>query len=202
MASVFTLLSLPQTSKGFTALRTTAVANGGDDGSASISRKVPRLDTDSDSATASRSKASQTQNKASTGPIKIEVIGNKNERQPPEDKQTRQLHQCIRIVLTKEHPEIIQTTYEAIYNTCRSIVTVSGKGEGLYSTLKLELEKCTSQLSKILRQLDAKGIDWIGQFVDICEWFNTQTNLLKSLLTYLDQVYIVQTPHASRIRCV
>jgi len=90
------------------------------------------------------------------------------------------LHRCIRIILTKEHPEIIPTTYETIYNACRSIVLVADKGEGLYDTLKLELERCTGQLSKILTQLDVKGIEWIGHFVDVCEWFNTQTVCTKS----------------------
>ena len=85
------------------------------------------------------------------------------------------LHRCIRIVLTKEHPEIITTTYEAIYNACRSIVVVSDKGEGLYDTLKLELERCTVRLCKVLGQLDIKGMEWITYFVKVCEWFNTQT---------------------------
>jgi cullin-4 len=52
---------------------------------------------------------------------------------------------------------------------------VEDKGEGLYDTLKLEFERCTGQLSKILTQLDVKGIEWIRHFVDVCEWFNTQT---------------------------
>ena len=78
-------------------------------------------------------------------------------------------------MLTKEHPEIIPVTYEKIYNACRFVVTVADKGEGLYSDLKLGLERCTGQLCKILCELDAKGLDWIGDFVDICQWFNTQT---------------------------
>ncbi|KIL57743.1 hypothetical protein M378DRAFT_188384 [Amanita muscaria Koide BX008] len=200
MASVFTLLSLPQTSNGFTSLRPTAVANSPDDGSASTSRKVPRLDTDSDSATASRSKV-QTQTKVSKGPIKIQIIGGGRNVKPVQaDTQLNELRHCIRTILTKEHPDVIQTTNEAIYNTCRSIVTVEDKGEGLYEILKLELERCGGELSKILNGSDVKGIDWISQFVDICEWFTKQTNLLKSLLTYLDQVYIIKTANASRIQ--
>src|SRR6266550_5716505 len=73
MSILFSLLSLPQTSNGFTSLRPTAVNDTLYDASASISRKVPRLDTDSDSATASRPNSKSQQLKASKGPIKIEI---------------------------------------------------------------------------------------------------------------------------------
>ncbi|KAK2464856.1 hypothetical protein APHAL10511_002932 [Amanita phalloides] len=194
MTNLFSLLSLPKTSKGFTAVRATAVADALDDGSVPISRKVPRLDNDSDSATASRP-----QPKVSAGPFKIDIIGSRNEKPAPEDVQLTLLRRCIRIVLTKEYPEVIPTTYETVYNACRSIVAVADKGEGLYDTLKLELEYCTGRLTRILAELEVKGIEWITHFVNICEWFGTQINLLKSLLTYLDQVYVVKTPRALRI---
>ncbi|KAF8637776.1 hypothetical protein AX17_002585 [Amanita inopinata Kibby_2008] len=199
MTSVFTLLSLPQTSKGFTTLRATAVADALDDGSASISRKVPRLDTDSDCATASRSKPPPKPAAATPGPIRIQVFGDYVEKPAPEGAQSALLRRCIRIILTREHPEVIKTTHEAIYSACRSIVVVANKGEGLYSTLKLELEQCVGQLSGILCGLSVKGIDWIVQFVSVCEWFGTQTNLLRSLLTYLDQVYVVDTAKTKSI---
>jgi len=58
MASISTLLTLPQTSRGLTELKVTVFETySNDPGSASPRRKVPRLDTDSDSASASRSQA-------------------------------------------------------------------------------------------------------------------------------------------------
>ena len=71
MTSVFLLLSLPQTSKSLSEIQPTAVENI--DGSTSHPRKVARLTTDSDSASASRPKPSLT---APSGkPIQIQIIG-------------------------------------------------------------------------------------------------------------------------------
>lgn len=43
-----------------------------------------------------------------------------DEKPVPEDTHLILLHRCVRIVLTKEHPEITTTTYEAICDACRS----------------------------------------------------------------------------------
>jgi cullin-4 len=66
MASVFTLLSLPKTSNAFTAIKASIVEF--DDGQASPRRKTPRLDADSDSASASR-------RKPLSGPIRVRITG-------------------------------------------------------------------------------------------------------------------------------
>jgi cullin 4 len=68
MTSVFLLLSLPQTSKGLSELRPTAIE---DVGLTSHPRKVARLTTDSDSASASRPKPASKPGK----PIQIQIIG-------------------------------------------------------------------------------------------------------------------------------
>jgi cullin 4 len=67
MANIFTLLSLPKTSNAFTDTKSTIL--GFDDGKASPRRKTPRLDADSDSASASRPP------KPFHGSIKIQIIG-------------------------------------------------------------------------------------------------------------------------------
>ncbi|PFH45577.1 hypothetical protein AMATHDRAFT_82846 [Amanita thiersii Skay4041] len=213
MTSLFTLLTLPQTSNGFTALRVTARASDSPlpssatptasaqpqpDRDARSIRKVPRLDKDSDSASASRSRAHTSG--IPTGPIKIEIIGNYVDPPPPEDAHFALIRRCTRIILTHHHPEVIPTTYESIYNACRSLVTISNKGEGLYSQLMIELEQCTAQLRKTLTQFEARDpVEWITQFVGVCEWFGNQIHLLTSLLTYLDQVYVLRTPKIKRI---
>jgi len=71
MTSVFLLLSLPQTSKGLSEIRPTAVENV--DGSASHPRKVARLTIDSDSASASRPKPALAQKPGES--IQIQIIG-------------------------------------------------------------------------------------------------------------------------------
>ena len=69
MANVMTLLDLPKTSKGFTALKPITIQV---DGSATPPRKIARLENDSD-ISASRS-ISQTDGRSGT-PIVLEVQG-------------------------------------------------------------------------------------------------------------------------------
>lgn len=73
MTSVFLLLSLPQTSNALSELRPTAVDNV--DGSASYPRKVARLTTDSDSASASRPKPALAVHQKTGKPIQIQIVG-------------------------------------------------------------------------------------------------------------------------------
>ena len=73
MTSVFLLLSFPQTSKGLSELRPTAIDNL--DGSDSHSRKVARLTTDSDSASASRSRPALAAPAKPGKPVQIQIIG-------------------------------------------------------------------------------------------------------------------------------
>ena len=71
MTSVFLLLSFPQTSKGLSELRPTVVDDV--DRVASHPHKIPRLATDSDSASASRPKPATPK---LSKPIQIQIIGN------------------------------------------------------------------------------------------------------------------------------
>lgn len=77
MTSVFLLLSLPNTSEGFTTVRPSALEPSLDDGSASPPRKVARLSAESDSASASRSKGkgAAVAPRISGAPIAIKVVG-------------------------------------------------------------------------------------------------------------------------------
>lgn len=72
MTDVITLLDLPVTSKGFTALRP-GVIETVVDGSASPPHKAARLEGDSDSGSASRSRARAQER--SEGPIKLQISG-------------------------------------------------------------------------------------------------------------------------------
>jgi len=78
---------------------------------------------------------------------------------------------CLMIILTKDNHETLPLPYEGIYAACRSIVTVSNNGEGLYGTLKMELEKSVGRLASDLTRTAETGMNWIVEFVKVCKWF-------------------------------
>ncbi|KII86249.1 hypothetical protein PLICRDRAFT_55976 [Plicaturopsis crispa FD-325 SS-3] len=190
MTDIISLLTLPQTSKGFTALRSTVVDNGTDHRSESPPRKTPRLSADSDS-TSSRSRKQK--NNEKRGPITIHIDGEPVKRAPDSinDPLFAQVRGCIRMLLQKDGTDVLPATYEGIYSACRSIVCISNRGEGLYENLKIEIEQCAVRLARSLSDDKATGVEWIKVFNDACGWFERQVALLQSLLTYLDRVYIL-----------
>ncbi|KIK46093.1 hypothetical protein CY34DRAFT_800793 [Suillus luteus UH-Slu-Lm8-n1] len=197
MTDVINLLTFPDTSKAFTAYRSTVVDV--DDRSASHPRKTPRLDADSDSGSASRSRdGAKGKNVDRGGPVRIQVHGftggavgaalNK-----VYDNLFVRLTRSIRALLEKGSDEL-STTYEGVYTACRGIVCVAGRGEGLYETLKAEIHKCVNRLAEELEKTNKEGVEWIGHFVETCAWFEGQVALLESLLTYLDRAYVLKNP--------
>lgn len=82
------------------------------------------------------------------------------------------VRRCLRILLTKDTEEILPCPYEDIYAGCRSVVTVANKGEGLYGSLKLELEQSVGRLANDLIATPDKGMHWIVEFVHACQWFD------------------------------
>ncbi|KAJ7655191.1 Cullin-4B [Mycena polygramma] len=183
MASVLQLLTLPVNSKGFT-----AIPDSISDAEQSPPHKTPRRDADSDSPSAARAATAR-----ATQPIRIQVAGTNRLSKAP---RTNTLQQCIKRVLTRDRDSPLPTTYEGIYSDCFFVVCDLNTGEGLYATLKLELEQAVSSLSQALLSQGAKSDDpdvaanWVKNFVEVCQWFETQVALLQSLLTYLDQVYV------------
>ncbi|KAF5364006.1 hypothetical protein D9756_000828 [Leucocoprinus leucothites] len=206
MASISILLTLPRTSKGLTELKDTiSQAHTNDTGSASPRRKVPRLDTDSDSASASRSQTAATANFASgtskSGPLTLHLAGGDLFNKPVSgDKEFALLRHCIRIILKPDQDVLMPTTNHSIYCACRTVVSIAKRGEGLYDVLQMELEKCVNTLVGTCTRGDKEPIDWITYFVTTCAWFETRINLLVSLLTYLDQEYVVSNSDLKPIR--
>ncbi|CAA7266377.1 unnamed protein product [Cyclocybe aegerita] len=166
MTSVFSLLSFPRTSDGLTALRPTTLATSLDDGSKVV--------------------------KKSDGPIQIRIIGEYTAQAPQGKKQLELLRRSIRSILTRNDSlrEPLPATYESIYQSCRSVVTVSHLGGDLYDILKILLHQNIRQLSIELPH-DSPRKEYIATFNKALEWFEKQIVLLRSLLTYLDQVYVV-----------
>ncbi|KAJ7456611.1 Cullin family-domain-containing protein [Mycena latifolia] len=185
--SVLQLLTLPVNSKGFTALPHSIT----DTEPSSPPHKTPRRETDSDSPSAARAS-----NARADQPIKIQVVGTSlRPRAPPSNS----LQKYIKRILSRDSGSGAGLpSYEDIYNECLSVVCVLNTGEGLYESLKLELEQSVTCLSKeLLKENKANGETWLKKFVGACQWFETQVVLLQSLLTYLDQVYVRRARIAS-----
>lgn len=194
MTDVINLLTFPDTSKAFTAYRSTVVDV--DDRSASHPRKTPRLDADSDSGSASRSRdAAKGKNVDRGGPVRIQVHGFSGSHfilfsrcgahgrmvggavgaalNKVYDNLFVRLTRSIRALLEKGSDEL-STTYEGVYTACRGIVCVAGRGEGLYEMLKAEIHKCVNRLAEELEKTNKEGVEWIGHFVETCAWFEGQ----------------------------
>ena len=82
--------------------------------------------------------------------------------------------------MTRASGEVIPASYEAIYTACRSVVTVSNRGDGLYDTLKIELEQSVGGLASDLTTSAEKGMNWIAEFVKVCRWFELRVVCIQS----------------------
>ncbi|TFK28425.1 Cullin-4B [Coprinopsis marcescibilis] len=190
MALVASLLELPKTSKGLESL----AFGYTNDGSASPRRKIARLDTDSDIASRSSSKA-----KSSTGPFRVQVIGDDTayriQAKNVQAGQVRNLKQCINAILDawpgkKVKDAVHPWTYEKIFATCKSSVTVYDNGPQLYDDMRIGLERAMRGLAENMIGSDKRGIKYVAYFAEWCNWFEGKVALLQSLFTYLDQVYV------------
>ncbi|KAF9229789.1 Cullin-domain-containing protein [Gyrodon lividus] len=201
MTDIFKLLTLPKTSKGFTAHHSTVVdyTPHHDERSGSHPHKTPRLDSDSDSGSAYRYR-DRPKGKAveRSGPLRIQVH---NLTPTASDKSYDNLfalsRACTRHLLTKgSQPALLPATYEAIYNACCTLVCVAGQGEKLNHMLIMEVDQSTFSLRRELENSKRTGtaIDWVGHFVHVCEWFERQVALVQSLLAYLDRAFILKDP--------
>ncbi|KAH9947362.1 Cullin-domain-containing protein [Amylocystis lapponica] len=198
MSDVFTLLSLPETSKAFTSLSSTVITVA-ETVSASPPRKTRRLDSDLDSASASRSR--RVDNKDS-GTIRIKVAGIPLKSSPDNrsDADVALVTRSIRVLLARGSDVLLPATFEQIYGACRSAVTISNKGEGLFTSVKLELEKSVGSLVKDLLVERRADVEWLVPFIEACAWFEKQVGLLRSVLTYLDRIYIMERKDLLSIR--
>ncbi|KAL0068060.1 hypothetical protein AAF712_004964 [Marasmius tenuissimus] len=183
MLNVFHILELPKHGNGLSTTSASAV-NALDIGSASPPRKVMRLNTDVDIATASRARAK------SNGVVNMKILGNLPSQPKPTDQSDRKLiKKFMQAVLNREERPLLET-YTKTSNRCRAFV-LKQSGAALYEDLKQELEGCNVRLVIELRSPDLKrGIDWIKLFVEICDWFHYQVNVLCSTLAFLDQAYV------------
>jgi len=83
------------------------------------------------------------------------------------------LRGSVRQLLTKGSNEL-PATYESIYTACRGVVCVAGKGETLYDALKAEINQSVTRLARELETANKESVEWIGQFVEACTWFENQ----------------------------
>lgn len=82
---------------------------------------------------------------------------------------------CLEIILTRAAMNKLPISYEGVFSACRSIVMVANGGEGLYGTVKMELEKSVNRLAKDLTEFKPEErMNWITEFVDASQWFEKQ----------------------------
>ncbi|KAG9310285.1 Cullin-4B [Chiua virens] len=194
------LLSAPTTSKAFTAYRPSVIEHAVDhhERSGSHPHKTPRLDRDSDSGSACRSRDITGKAPERSGPIRIQVqiLTQKAPPKVTSEQFQARLRQCTRFLLTKgEDTVMLPGTFEFIYTTCCTLVRTPGQGEKVYEMLVMEFDQCNARLLRELKMPMADGgrpIDWLGQFVQACEWFESRVELLQSLLAYLDRGFILK----------
>ena len=90
------------------------------------------------------------------------------------DREFVLVRQTIRILLERGTAEKLPATYEKIYAACQAVVCNARKGEGLYDSLKLEMERCLGSLLRGLLDTPQTGIVWLDPFIQACEWFDKQ----------------------------
>ncbi|KAJ3547369.1 hypothetical protein NMY22_g1674 [Coprinellus aureogranulatus] len=195
------LLTLPTTSPGLGSLRSTIAEST--TGSASPRRKIARLDTDSD-ITSSSSRSTVSKSAQTKGPIVIRVHTDDNAPRRTEldlakerNVQMNDLRRCITQILDEKNTTtnpLTYTTCEKAYSLCRSLVVVHDAGSELYDGFRQRVGEAILRINKELRTANGEkeAEDWIALLVHYCKWFRGRVDLLRSILTYLDQVYVVK----------
>ena len=202
---LFSLLSFDDSGDAFSK----PIAAASSDVLSSPVRKIARMEGDSDSASASRAST------VSTGAINIQISGSRRRlvlfyfyvciesrlasRPTNIAPDMSILRQTIRAALTRPFPGI-PFSYQVVYNSCNAVVTVFGAGETLYREFKLEIDKTLDRTASQLNSSSETGVEWIEAFVNVCDWFQNQVALLKHLLTYLNQAYVVSNPGLQSIQ--
>ncbi|KAI9450503.1 Cullin-4B [Lactarius psammicola] len=206
MADIATLLTFPSTSNGFTAFRPSIHDNHATSPSLQL-HKVPRLIADSDSGSASRSRAvvhptSRSHVMAVRGPAKVSISGNLPSplTQRQIDEVLSILRHCVRIILTRDTKSALPVTYERIFSLCRDAVVVHDKGEILANIVKIELDRSVALLERELADDISEGVGFASPFAEALTWFEKQVGLLEDVMTYLDRGYLVQTKEAQGIQ--
>lgn len=220
------LSSLPKTSDAFTRHRSSVVEHTDDHHARSGSHphKTPRLDHDSDSGSAYRSRDIKGKTVERNGPIRIQVqiltrefviedgtpgfkalihivsSAKAPSKVPP--NHFALLRHCTRFLLIRgSQSELLPETFESIYIACCLQVRVPGQGEKLYEMLVMEIDQCNLRL---LRELEASRdtsnlMDWLVQFVQVCEWFEGKVVRLNRPLrmhfeTHLTSLLVLDPP--------
>ncbi|KAF9257283.1 Cullin-4B [Marasmius fiardii PR-910] len=202
MLNVFHILELPSHGNGFTSSTSSLLKESSpEDGLASPIRKLARLDTDVDIASASASRAKVTRNPGSSvgggrnNVVKMQIAGdfiNKPKTTPVKDDR-RIIKRFLKMILTRGVDfNRLPDTCGGIYNRCRAVVCKQGRGGDLYNDIKLELEQCMIRLDRELMESNAhvQGAEWTQLLVEVCDWYHDQESILRWALSFVDQVYV------------
>lgn len=203
--NVFTLLSLPSSSKGFSLLPTAH-----HDGSGSPPRKARRLDSHDTTQSPSSAHRSKGPSNVFTGAVRITITGQANIRKPSVVDSFKLLRGSIRTALDRENPKDFSTTYERIYAACAIVVRDSSNhtvvreksnyADSLLKDLQDQIGKCVVRLKGPYLAGSYEGLESIQEFNNICSWYEGRIRLLEALFTPLDELYIPTKQSELRIR--
>lgn len=88
------------------------------------------------------------------------------------------------MLLTNGSKDKLPGTYERIFSACRNVVFFAKKGEGLYENLRVEVERCTLELARVLRHDARTGVEWCKAFIEASEWYQKRVVSIRfSLVT-------------------
>ncbi|KAF9258223.1 hypothetical protein L218DRAFT_840673, partial [Marasmius fiardii PR-910] len=168
--------------------------------SASPIRKLARLDTDVDIASASASRAKVTRNPGSS--VKDVTCSkgcpvNKPKTTPVKDDRSV-IKRFLKMILTRGADfNRLPDTCGGIYNRCRAVVCKQGRGGDLYNDIKLELEQCMIRLARELMESNAhvQGAEWTQLLVEVCDWYHDQE--VCSFFAIFTIVFVIFIPSRS-----
>ncbi|KAI0249475.1 Cullin-4B [Lactifluus subvellereus] len=200
MTDLITLLTFPSISDGFTALRPTVHDNHTTLPSLPLS-KVARLEADSDSGSASRSRAGVRPASHAIvvgSPVRVSISGDLSQprRRPHIDDSLALLRRCMGIILTRDATEALPLAYERIFALCRDSVVIYNKGETLADMLKIELDQSVARLERGLADDVSEGVGFALPFAQALTWFEKQVGLLEDVMACLDRGYLIHTKEA------
>ncbi|VDB85115.1 unnamed protein product [Peniophora sp. CBMAI 1063] len=178
MTAISTLLTLPSSSRAFSAVAPTV------------------RDESTNSPTMSRGPTGRS---SSSGLVKLEISGLHPPRPPISNTELlRQARQSITVLFAYDTTPPAPLTRERLYAATRALVT-SGDGNLLSDHLTVTLEKASSQMRERLAN-SASGTDFFGILATELDSIECRINDASGSLAYLDRLYIAEKTQGASIK--
>ncbi|KAL7412007.1 Cullin family-domain-containing protein [Mrakia frigida] len=99
----------------------------------------------------------------------------------------------------------LPVSLETLYQACKTLVLVHGKGEEIYERFKLDLERGAVGMMRLWREEalanggSKEGDAWVEILVKGWEWWSGRIDLLRSILLPLDRSFVLVNTGTSNI---